>query len=66
MTNLTIVNYHYVRDMPNTPYPSIKGFLTKYFKFQVDYLSEKFNMISMSQYVDYLNGKGENPRSSIM
>ncbi|MBT3690773.1 polysaccharide deacetylase family protein [Candidatus Woesearchaeota archaeon] len=66
MANLTIVNYHYVRDMHETKYPGIKGFLIKYFKFQVDYLSKKFNMISMSQYVDYLNGNGEIPENSCL
>lgn len=66
MKNLTIVNYHYVRDMPNTPYPSIKGFLTKYFKFQVDYLSKKFSMISMNDYVNYLNGNGEIPDNACL
>ena len=30
--NLTVIMYHYVRDLPNTNYPEIKGLLINDFK----------------------------------
>ena len=36
MNNLTIVMYHYVRDLKNSRYPDIKGLDVSLFKEQID------------------------------
>ena len=42
---LTIVMYHYVREIENSGYPGIKGLEFSGFKRQLDHLSENFNII---------------------
>ncbi|MBF0425874.1 MAG: polysaccharide deacetylase family protein [Magnetococcales bacterium] len=46
---LTIVMYHYVRDMPNTPWPAIRGLLTHDFEGQLDYIGRHYTVISLDQ-----------------
>jgi len=60
----TVVMYHYVRNMPETDYPEIKGLLTDKFTRQLDYLQENFNLISLERYIDFLNGGDPIPKKS--
>ena len=67
MNELTIIMYHYVRNIKNSPYKNIKGLETDGFKRQLDYLIEYYNislvlyfgLISKTAitkcYTDYLN-----------
>jgi len=57
ITNLTIVAYHYVREIKNSKYPKIKGLEFSIFKNQLDFLERKFNIISAEQLVAYLIGE---------
>lgn len=43
---LTIVAYHYVRDVRATPFPRIRGLSVKAFKRQLDYFESHFSIIS--------------------
>jgi len=45
MNDLTIVMYHYVRDVRESKYPKIKGLETTGFVRQLDYLINNFNII---------------------
>ena len=54
---LHIVMYHYVRDLPRTDYPRIKGMLLDDFRRQVDELSEQFEMPSVEACLSYLRGE---------
>ena len=54
---LTIVMYHYVRDIKKSNYPNIKGLEFDKFKEQLDIFSQKFTFISINQlYSFYLAG----------
>ncbi len=53
---LRVVMYHYVRDLPNTPFPSIKGMLTGEFIQQVRSLKERYEMATMESALAFLNG----------
>lgn len=53
---LHIVMYHYVRDLPQTRFPQIKGMLLDDFRQQVTDLSEHFEMPSFEACTDYLRG----------
>jgi peptidoglycan/xylan/chitin deacetylase (PgdA/CDA1 family)/SAM-dependent methyltransferase len=64
MKRCLVVMYHYVRNMQDTNYPEIKGLLIDKFRKQVDYLKEKYTIISLSQYSKYLNGEGDIPNNS--
>lgn len=53
---LTVVNYHYVRDLPNTRFPRIKGMLLANFVKQVSLLQERYLMATLEQVDAFLVG----------
>jgi peptidoglycan/xylan/chitin deacetylase (PgdA/CDA1 family) len=54
---LRVVMYHYVRDLPRTPYPRLNGMLLDDFRQQVIQLSSQFEMASLESAVDFLSGE---------
>jgi len=56
---LMIVMYHYVREIKNSRYPNIKGLEKDDFIEQIDFLAEKYNIVTMEQVIDAVNGKSE-------
>lgn len=54
---LTAIMYHYVRDLPNTHYPGIKGLLTKNFEGQLDYIMKHYKVCSLKQVHNFLQNK---------
>lgn len=53
MTNrLTIVMYHYVRDLKNSRYPNIKGCDVSSFKEQIGFLKKHYNFVTVEQVLD--------------
>jgi peptidoglycan/xylan/chitin deacetylase (PgdA/CDA1 family) len=54
---LHIVMYHYVRDLPRTAYPAIKGMLLADFERQVKELARGFEMAPLEASVAYLRGE---------
>lgn len=52
MSQLTIVMYHYVRPIIGSQFPGIKGLELDGFRRQLDYLTERFNIINTEQVVD--------------
>jgi peptidoglycan/xylan/chitin deacetylase (PgdA/CDA1 family) len=63
---LNIVMYHYVRDLPRTKYPQIKGMLLDDFRQQVRDLSEQFEMPSVEACISYLRGEYQPKRELCM
>ena len=57
----TVVMYHYVRNMHETPFPKLKGLLVEDFKKQVRYIKDNYSVIGLGQYVDFLKGTGKIP-----
>ena len=53
---LRVVMYHYVRDLPNTPFPRIKGMLLDDFRTQVNDLKSRYEMATLESALAYLNG----------
>ena len=47
MSKLTIVMYHYVRDLRNSAFPQIKGLDISSFRRQIDFLQAEYSFISM-------------------
>jgi peptidoglycan/xylan/chitin deacetylase (PgdA/CDA1 family) len=60
--SLWAVNYHYVRDLPRTQYPRIRGRLVSDFEQQVAWLSERCEMATLESAADFLAGKYEPSR----
>lgn len=48
---LTIVMYHYVRDLPNSAYPQIKGLQTERFEGQLDYICRHYEVCGLRDIV---------------
>jgi len=49
--------YHYVRDLPRTRFPRIKGLLTDDFRLQVARLSEQYEMATLESALAFLAGQ---------
>ena len=54
--DLTIVMYHYVREIKKSAYPKIKGLEFSSFKQQLDFLEKEYNIISANQLIAFLLG----------
>jgi len=54
---LIVVAYHYVRDLPRTRFPRIKGMLTDNFRRQVLLLGERYEMATLESALAFLAGK---------
>lgn len=55
-SKLTIVMYHYVRDLESSRYPDIKGLDVRAFREQVEYLARHYRVVSMESVLDALAG----------
>ena len=53
---LTIVTYHYVRDLARSRYPGIKGQITERFANQLDYLQRHYNVVTIEDCLAALEG----------
>jgi peptidoglycan/xylan/chitin deacetylase (PgdA/CDA1 family) len=53
---LHVVMYHYIRDLPNTPFPRIKGMLISDFRRQLSILRERFEMATLESALDFIRG----------
>jgi peptidoglycan/xylan/chitin deacetylase (PgdA/CDA1 family) len=53
---LHIVVYHYVRDLPHSAFPRIKGMLTTDFRKQVFELADQFEMATLESSLAFLRG----------
>lgn len=49
---LTVVMYHYVRDLRNSRYPEIKGLQTELFVEQLHFLKKHYNFVKMEEVID--------------
>src|SRR5450755_1876778 len=58
---ITIVMYHYVRDLPRTRFPRIKGLLTEKFEGQLDYISGHYFVCSLADVIAASRGERELP-----
>jgi peptidoglycan/xylan/chitin deacetylase (PgdA/CDA1 family) len=53
--------YHYVRDLPNTPYPRIAGLLTSRFEGQLDYIERHYRVVGAEDVVHAVRGDASLP-----
>lgn len=59
MSKVTIIMYHYVRDLKHSRFPEIKGLPIDSFKEQIDYLSKHYTFVTMQQCIDMVYSDGE-------
>lgn len=66
MSKLTIVMYHYVRDLHCSRFPKIKGLQVDAFKEQVSYLKRHYVPISAYDLMDAIETGSELPSNSVL
>lgn len=66
MTQLTVVAYHYIRDLERSRFPDIKGRRTSEFISQIDYLQRNYNIISAHDLLNKLSGSHELPPKPLL
>ncbi|MGE0759805.1 MAG: polysaccharide deacetylase family protein [Pirellulaceae bacterium] len=54
---LRVIGYHYVRDLPRTRFPRIKGMLLDSFRRQVQGLCQRYEMASLESALEFLAGR---------
>lgn len=60
-SKLTVVMYHYVRDLKNSRYPMIKGLDLNLFKEQIAFLRKHYNIVRMEDVIATSTGEGKLP-----
>ena len=63
---VSIVMYHYVRDLVRTRFPAIRGRTIDEFRFQIDYLQKTGTFISARQLVDAVTNGTNLPDNAVM
>ncbi len=67
MSKLTVVMYHYVRDLIHSRYPAIKGLDISLFKEQVGYLKKHYNFVTIEEVIEtYYNGRELPPKAVLL
>ena len=59
MQELYISMYHYTRDITHSRSPEIKGLDQPLFRRQLEYMKKNFNIVTMEQVMDAVEGKCE-------
>ena len=62
----TIVMYHYVRELPYTRYPQIKGLLASQFKEQLTYIERYYHFITVEDCINAIYFDGDLPSNAIL
>jgi peptidoglycan/xylan/chitin deacetylase (PgdA/CDA1 family) len=63
---LTIVMYHFVRELPFTRYPAIKGLLASDFRGQLDYLARHYQFVTAERTLSAAGGGEPLPDNAVL
>ena len=66
MNLLTIVMYHYVRQLTHSRYPEIKGLSTRKFEQQISYIKKHYSVISGWDLVEAIKGAKKLPANALL
>lgn len=66
MNKLTVVMYHYVRDLKNSRYPAIKGCDVRDFREQVLFIKKHYTPVTVEQVIESYNGGDKLPPHAIL
>jgi peptidoglycan/xylan/chitin deacetylase (PgdA/CDA1 family) len=64
--NVTVVMYHYVRDLANSQYPEIKGLDYKLFQEQIMFLKKHYHIIKMEELIAAINSNHALPPNAAL
>jgi peptidoglycan/xylan/chitin deacetylase (PgdA/CDA1 family) len=63
---VSIIMYHYVRDLQHSRYPEIKGLNSTLFKEQIKYLKKHYYFITMEMLIDSIDNNSSLPEKSVL
>lgn len=63
---VTIIMYHFVRDLIHSRYPEIKGLDTSLFREQIEYLKKHYNFITMEMLIDSIDNNVSLPEKAVL
>lgn len=66
MNKLTVVMYHYVRDLKKSKYPNVKGLDLYLFIEQIKYIQKNYNIISMEEVIYSIENQSKIPSKSLL
>jgi len=66
MSKITIVMYHYVRDLKHSRYPEIKGLDIELFKEQIQYILKHYKVIRMEELIEAVLNQIKLPNNSLL
>lgn len=66
MSKLYISMYHYTRDLQHSRYPAIRGLDQALFCQQIEFMKNNFNVVTMEQVMDAVEGKSELPEKALL
>lgn len=65
-TKVSIIMYHYIRDLQHSRYPEIKGLDIALFKEQIKYLKKHYHFITMEMLIDSIDNNSALPEKSVL
>ena len=65
-SKVTIIMYHYVRDLKNSRYPDIKGLDISLFYEQIEYLKKHYHFTTMETIIDSIKNNSSIPDKSVL
>ena len=66
MNNVTIIMYHYIRDLQNSRFPGIKGLDKEKFIGQIEYLKKHYNFVTMEEVIHCIETKDNLPPKAVL
>lgn len=63
---LTVIMYHYVRDLKHSRYPDIKGLQTELFKEQLQYLKKHYHFVRVEEVIAAYSGGNRLPEHPVL
>lgn len=63
---VSIIMYHYVRDLKHSRYPDIKGLDIALFNAQIEYLKKHYHFITMERLIDSIDNNSSLPEKSVL
>jgi len=61
---ISVIMYHFVRELPYTRYPALKGLLVSQFKQQLDYMSKYYQFMTIDDCLDCIYSEQSLPRNA--
>ena len=65
-SDITVIMYHYVREIKKSSYKNIKGLETKYFIEQIKYLHKNYNIIRTEQLIESIQNNLKLPSKALL